>query len=302
MQGISVTKVALVSTKDRGEGVRQALSLLTPNTVRGRDVVLKPNFNSADPAPGSTHNDTLRSLVLALQQMGASHITLAERSGPGDSTRTVMEKKGVFQLARELGFDILNLEEMGPEGWSKIEPGDSHWSQGFHFPRVYLEAESVVQTCCLKTHAFGGHFTLSLKNAVGLVPLASYPYMKELHSSPYQRQMIAEINTAYSPNLVILDGVEAFVDGGPASGTRVEAGVMLASTDRVAIDAVGVAILRLLGTTPEVSRGAIFDQDQIARAAELGLGVPSAEEIELVTGDAESEAFAAHVSEILARG
>ncbi|MEE8637267.1 MAG: hypothetical protein V3T04_03975, partial [Dehalococcoidia bacterium] len=62
------------------------------------------------------------------------------------------------------------------------------------------------------------------------------------------------------------------------------------------------AILRLLGTTPEVSRGAIFDQDQIARAAELGLGVPSAEEIELVTGDAESEAFAAHVSEILARG
>jgi uncharacterized protein (DUF362 family) len=265
-------------------------------------VVLKPNFNSADPAPGSTHNDTLRSLVLALQQMGASHITLAERSGPGDSTRTVMEKKGVFQLARELGFDILNLEEMGPEGWSKIEPGDSHWSQGFHFPRVYLEAESVVQTCCLKTHAFGGHFTLSLKNAVGLVPLASYPYMKELHSSPYQRQMIAEINTAYSPNLVILDGVEAFVDGGPASGTRVEAGVMLASTDRVAIDAVGVAILRLLGTTPEVSRGAIFDQDQIARAAELGLGVPSAEEIELVTGDAESEAFAAHVSEILARG
>jgi uncharacterized protein (DUF362 family) len=302
MQGISVTKVALVSTKDRGEGVRQALSLLTLNTVRGRDVVLKPNFNSADPAPGSTHNDTLRSLVLALQQMGASHITLAERSGPGDSTRTVMEKKGVFQLARELGFDILNLEEMGPEGWSKIEPGDSHWSQGFHFPRVYLEAESVVQTCCLKTHAFGGHFTLSLKNAVGLVPLASYPYMKELHSSPYQRQMIAEINTAYSPNLVILDGVEAFVDGGPASGTRVEAGVMLASTDRVAIDAVGVAILRLLGTTPEVSRGAIFDQDQIARAAELGLGVPSAEEIELVTGDAESEAFAAHVSEILARG
>lgn len=297
-----MTKVALVSTKDRGEGVRQALSLLTLNTVRGRDVVLKPNFNSADPAPGSTHNDTLRSLVLALQQMGASHITLAERSGPGDSTRTVMEKKGVFQLARELGFDILNLEEMGPEGWSKIEPGDSHWSQGFHFPRVYLEAESVVQTCCLKTHAFGGHFTLSLKNAVGLVPLASYPYMKELHSSPYQRQMIAEINTAYSPNLVILDGVEAFVDGGPASGTRVEAGVMLASTDRVAIDAVGVAILRLLGTTPEVSRGAIFEQDQIARAAELGLGVSSAEGIELVTGDAESEAFAAHVSEILARG
>jgi uncharacterized protein (DUF362 family) len=213
-----------------------------------------------------------------------------------------MEKKGIFKLAQELGFNIVNLEEVGPEGWRKIEPRESHWRHGFHFPRVYFEAESIVQTCCLKTHAYGGHFTLSLKNSVGLVPLKGYPYMEELHSSPYQRQMIAEINTAYSPDLVVLDGVEAFVGGGPDHGTKVQAKVMLAGTDRVAIDAVGVAILRLLGTTPEVSRGPIFEQEQIARAAELGLGVSSAKQIQLVTGDVESEAFAARVRDILARG
>ena len=268
----------------------------------GKSVVLKPNFNSADPAPGSTHNDTLLAIVRILQKLGTKQITLAERSGPGDSTRTVMEKKDIFRLARETGFSILNLEEMEPDGWSKVEPPDSHWSQGFHFPRAYLEAEAIVQTCCLKTHAYGGHFTLSLKNAVGLVPLAGYPYMKELHSSPHQRQMIAEINTAYVPGLVVLDGVEAFTEGGPARGKRVEAGIMLAGTDRVAIDAVGVAVLRLLGTTAEVSEGPIFAQEQIARAAELGLGVPSAEQVRLVTGDAESEAFAARVRCMLARG
>jgi uncharacterized protein (DUF362 family) len=263
--------------------------------------VLKPNFNTADPAPGSTHNDTLESLVLVLRQMGAKQVTLAERSGPGDSTRKIMEKKGTFRLAEKLGFNIVNLEEVGPEGWVKVEPADSHWSQGFHFPRIYLEAESIVQTCCLKTHAYGGHFTLSLKNSVGLVPLKGYPYMGELHSSQYQRKMIAEINTAYAPDLVVLDGVEAFVDGGPDRGTKVEVGVMLAGTDRVAIDAVGVAILRLLGTTPEVSRGHVFEQEQIARAAELGLGVSSAKQIQLVTGDADSEAFAVQVGDILAR-
>jgi uncharacterized protein (DUF362 family) len=212
-----------------------------------------------------------------------------------------MEKKGIFELAQELDFSIVNLEELGPEGWSKIEPNESHWSRGFHFPRIYLEAESIVQTCCLKTHAYGGHFTLSLKNSVGLVPRAGYPYMKELHSSPYQRQMIAEINTAYSPDLVVLDGVEAFVDGGPDRGTKVEARVMLAGADRVAIDAVGVAILRLLGTTPEVSRGSIFEQEQIARAAELGLGVSSAKQIQIVTGDDDSETLAAQVRDVLAR-
>ena len=296
-----MTKVALVSTGDRGGGARQAIHILGLKSFQNKNIVLKPNFNTADPAPGSTHNDTLESLILALQQMGAKQVTLAERCGPGNSTRKIMEKKGTFKLARKLGFNILNLEEQGPEGWVKVEPRDSHWSQGFHFARVYREAESVVQTCCLKTHAYGGHFTLSLKNSVGLVPLAGYPYMGELHSSRYQRQMITEINTAYSPDLVVMDGVEVFVDGGPDRGTRVEAGVMLAGTDRVALDAVGVAILRLLGTTPEVSRGSIFEQDQIVRAVELGLGVTSAKEIRLVTADAESEAFAAKVGDILTR-
>jgi uncharacterized protein (DUF362 family) len=302
VEEMMATKIALVRTPDRAKGVRRAIDLLQSNPVRGKAVVLKPNFNTADPAPGSTHNDTLRSLILTLKEMGTKSITLAERSGPGDSTRRVMEKKGVFSLAEELGFTVVNLEELGPEGWVHLNPKDSHWAQGFHFPRIYREAEAIVQTGCLKTHAYGGHFTLSLKNSVGLVPRIGYPYMRELHTSPYQRQMIAEINTAYSPDLVVLDGVEAFVNGGPAQGTRVAAEVILAGTDRVATDAVGVAILRLLGTTPEVSQGPIFKQAQIARAAELGLGVKSADRIQIVTGDAESETLAGKVREILLKG
>jgi uncharacterized protein (DUF362 family) len=75
--------------------------------------------------------------------------------------------------------------------------------------------------------------------------------------------------------------------------------VLLAGSDRVAIDAVGVAILRLLGTTTEASRRRIFEQDQIARAAELGLGIKSPDQIQLVTDDPESEAFAIQVRDIL---
>jgi uncharacterized protein (DUF362 family) len=298
-----MTKISLVKTSNREEGVTRAVDLLQCNPVNGKNVVLKPNFNTADPAPGSTHIDTLRSLILKLRDMGAGNITLAERSGPGPSSREIMERKGVFRLQKELGFDIVNLQEMDRDGWVLVKPENSHWKDGFLFPRIYREAESIVQTCCLKTHQFGGHFTLSLKCSVGMVPgglhTQEYPYMTELHGSPYQRQMIAEINTAYSPYLIVLDGVEAFVDGGPHIGTRVKAGVMLAGTDRVAIDAVGVAILRLLGTTPEVTQGKIFEQDQIARAAELGLGVTSPEQIDIVTDDAESAAYAGNVSEIL---
>jgi uncharacterized protein (DUF362 family) len=293
-----MTKVSLVRTTDRTDGVRRAISLLDANPVEGKTVVLKPNFNSTDRTPGSTHIDTLRALVQHLKDMRATKIIMAERSGPGDSTHTVLEKKGIFKLAEELDFDILDLQSMEPEGWVHFHPENSHWRDGFQFPRIYTEAECIVQTCCLKTHAYGGHFTLSLKNSVGLVP-GGNPYMRELHTSPHQRKLIAEINTAYSPDLVVLDGVEAFVDGGPAQGTRVNANVMLASNDRVAIDAAGIAILRELGTTPEVSRGRVFEQEQIARAAELGLGVTSAEQIELVTDDPDSQDYAEKIKSIL---
>jgi len=292
------TKISLVRTSDRAEGVPKAIALLEENPVKGRPVALKPNFNTADPAPGSTANETLRALVLKLKEMGAGRITMAERSGP-PNTRDVMEQKGIFPLAKELGIEVVNLQELGPEGWVHVKPSDSHWQNGFHFARVYLEAETIVQTCCLKTHGYGGHFTLSLKNSVGMVPRTGYPYMGELHSSRYQRQMIAEINTAYNPDLIVLDGVEAFVDGGPDRGKRVNADVIIAGTDRVAIDAVGVAILRLFGTTPEVSQGPIFEQDQIARAAELGLGVSSPEGIQIITEDPDSEKFAGQVRKIL---
>jgi len=133
-----MSKVSLVRTSDRTDGVSRVIILLDINSVKEKAVVLKPDFNSADRAPGSTHMETLRALVQHLKDMGATSITLAERSGPGGSTRTVMEKEGVFQLAEEFGFDILDLQAMGLEGWVHFHPEDSHWRDGFHFPRIYI--------------------------------------------------------------------------------------------------------------------------------------------------------------------
>jgi uncharacterized protein (DUF362 family) len=279
--------------------------MLEPLGFAGKHLFLKPNLNSADPFPGSTHNDTLTALVRWLQAQGAERISVGDRSGMG-ATRTVMEQKGIFRLAEALGFDVVVFDELDADGWKKTDAPGSHWRQGFALARPALDADGIVQTCCLKTHRFGGHFTLSLKNSIGLVakriPGERHDYMHELHLSRHQRRMIAEVNTAYRADLVLIDGLEAFVKGGPAKGKVVEAGVILASTDRVAIDAVGVAVLRHLGTTRTVRRGPIFRQQQIARAVELGVGISSPAQIEVVTPDAESEAYADQIREILARG
>ena len=134
------------------------------------------------------------------------------------------------------------------------------------------------------------------------VPGDSHDYMQELHNSTHQRLMIAEINAAYRPALVVLDGIEAFVRGGPDAGERAWGEVVLAGTDRVAIDAIGVALLRHLGTTPEVSRGPIFGQEQLARAVELGLGIDRPAKIRLVTDDQASAAYAQTIEAVLAQG
>lgn len=297
-----MTRVSVVTSKDRAAGVERALELLDVGSMEGQHVFLKPNFNSADPFPGSTHNDTLRALVQTLQDLNAARITVGDRSGMGQ-TRRVMEQKGIFALADELGFEPLVFDEMTAGQWELCDVSGSHWERGFAVARPVLEADVVVQTCCLKTHRYGGHFTLSLKNSVGLVakgiPGEGYDYMAELHASPHQRLMIAEVNAGYDADLVVMDGLVAFVEGGPARGKRVEPGVLLASTDRVALDAVGVAILRRFGTTPAVERGPIFGQEQIARAVELDLGVRGPEEIELVTDDEVSASFAAEIEKLL---
>ena len=297
-----MARIVFVKTQDRTEGVQRALELWELEPLQGKTLFLKPNYNSADPTPGSTHNDTLTALVRALQDLGAGRITVGDRSGMGD-TRTVMEEKGIFRLADELGFDTVVFDELEADNWQMMDFEGSYWQGGFPVARPVLDADLVVQTCCLKTHRFGGHFTLSLKNSVGLVakwvPGRGANYMNELHSSIHIRRMIADINTAYQPALVLLDGVEALVDGGPDKGTKVDAQVILAGVDRVAIDAVGVAILRYFGTTPVVSQGPIFQQAQIARAVELGLGVDDPAKIDLVTGDDDSAAYAGEIRQVL---
>jgi len=290
-----MTKVAVISTKDRVYGVNKSLELLGINPVKDKNVILKPNFNTADPPPASSSMDTIKQLIIKLKEMGARFITVAERSGPAN-TAEVFENKGLFALAEELGFKIVNLSDSPKEEFVLKKPKDSHWKDGFLFAKIYDDAECIVETCCLKTHMYGGHFTLSLKNAVGLVPRE---YMGELHSSKHQRKMIAEINSIYKPDLILMDGLVTFIDGGPMQGTREEANVFISGTDKIAMDAIGVAILRILGTTPEVTNGSIFEQEQIKRAVELGVGITSPDEIEFITDSKEAETLVAQIKEKL---
>jgi len=295
---IDRSQVLLADASDRVNGVQKLLNEFDLHT--NETIALKANYNSDDPFPATTHPETLKMLAEHLKKSSRSLI-MAERSGMGN-TSSVLKNRGVLDLSRKLGFKLLDLDSLGPEDWHDVQAEGLHWRQGFKIARVFKDAD-VVQTCCLKTHRFGGHFTMSLKNSVGLVAArpkgTSYDYMRELHSSPYQRLMIAEINKFYKTKLILMDAAQGFSHGGPDRGVLIKPGLLLASTDRVAMDAVGVALLRLYGTTPEVMKGRIFEQEQIAHAASLGVGVDSGEKIELVPYDEHSRNAADAIRNVL---
>ncbi len=294
--------VFLVKTDDREKGIADLLENYDMSDFKDKNIALKANYNSADPFPASSHPKTVQTLVRSIKKHDPSNIILAERSGMGN-TRDVLETMGVTYLGEKEGFEVRVLDEEDIDGWLKIDREGTHWVKGFYISKIFTDADKVVQTCCVKSHRFGGHFTLSLKNSVGLVaktvPGASYNYMAELHISPYQRSMIAEINNNYDVDLILMDGMKAFVDKGPEQGHVVEPNLIMMSTDRIAIDAVGVSILRHYGTTRDISKGKIFDLDQIKRASDLGIGVTGTDKINIVGLNPESEAVAGELDQIL---
>ena len=297
-----VGRVALAKTDSRKDGVKTALKALNINPVKGKDVLIKPNFNTADIPPGSTHNDTLAALVEEVWAMGAQSISLGERSYP--PTREVIEKKDILPVLDKLNVKVIDFDLLEEKDWILFKPKKSHWPHGFRIARPILDAECLISTCCLKTHQYGGIFTLSLKLHVGVVPTFrhGYDYMGELHGSPHQRKMIAEINEPFKPALVVLDGIDAFVDGGPMTGKLVKGEIFLASVDRVAIDAVGVAILKFLGSNESIMKPKIFEQEQIARSVELGSGASSPSEIDVIPADKNSQDYRNQVIKVLGKG
>ena len=291
------SRVALVRTSDRKRGVTEILKLLNPQGISGKRVVLKPNFNTAEDPPGSTHNDTLAQIVTELHERDARSITLGESSAR--VTREVMETKGIFDLGRDLRFDIVDYDQNTDKDWVSFPVGNTHWPEGFQLPRHIVDAEYVVTTPCVKTHKPLGVYTMSLKLAVGLTPK---PIRRPMHQSPDGRRMIAELNTGYKPNLIVMDGVAVFTDGGPGTGELKVGNVFSGGDDRVAVDAVGLALLKSLGANEAIMSRGIFEQEQMARAVELKLGVSGPDAIEIVTADAESRACADTLRAILAKG
>jgi uncharacterized protein (DUF362 family) len=279
-------RVYVIKTADRADGIAQALAMFGGlGFVSGRDVVLKPNFNSQNAFPATTHDDTIRTMAAQLKAANAGKITLADSSGAttgsATPTATVIQAKQTVNLCKEIGIDFLSYDEPGVE-FETFQFDGMTWSGGLAIPKLMRSDRVKILMPCCKTHTLGD-YTMSMKLAAGLPPRSRRGLISDMHTSLHEK--VVDINKGFTPDLILMDAMMCFIDGGPDSGTTANPGLIVAATDRVALDAVGVAILKSAGSTSGPIRGKIFATRQIMRAVEIGLGIKSPDEIELIGND-----------------
>jgi len=230
----------------------------------GEKVLVKPNFNTADPPPASSDPEFLAAFVDLLHENGAAAVTIGESSTFYDITNYDLQKTGALALADSRPW--LKVTAFDDGKWVKRTVEGGKFLKTVHVPAALEEHDRLFFVCCLKTHCYA-RFTGSIKLAVGLMK----PQERlALHMRNLQPK-IAELASLFRPDLCLMDARKCFITKGPAKGTVREPGLVLASTDRVALDIEGIKIIQqfdgndLAGVVPE-------QLPQIARAMEMGLG------------------------------
>jgi len=230
----------------------------------GDRVILKPNFNSPDPYPGSSDLEFLKVVVQILREAGAKVVVGESSGGIWRPTRKVMVKLDALRQLTDIGAEVIAFDDRAWD-WVRVRV-DGDYLKEVTVPRSVYEADKIVYVPCMKTHQIA-RFTLSLKLAVGFVHPGE---RRSMHMRNLERK-IAEFNLALQPDLIIMDGRKAFVSGGPATGELVETGVIMASGDQVAID---VEALKILGSYKAKNRllPNPYDSPQIITALRHRLG------------------------------
>lgn len=231
--------VAVAYSESPAEGVAEVikrtgnLDFIKP----GQKVLVKPNVNSDDKAPGTTHPESLAEVIRQVKKKGA-YVIVGDRSNSRYGTIASMKKTGMYKAAQDAGADeIVAFED---EEWVRVNPAKSkNWPKGFRIPKRLAEVDHIISVPVLHTHSITGH-SLAIKNLVGLIHTSDRMLF---HSSTKLQEMISEISLAIRPSLTIIEGTKSFIEGGPSHGTLTEPKVYMASKDILAADVVGVKLL-----------------------------------------------------------
>jgi uncharacterized protein (DUF362 family) len=304
--------VSVVSRRDLDEAVALAveraggLSAIQP----GQTVFIKPNAVS-DRALGSagirTNPEVLAAVVRLVKSRNPGKIIVGDRSARAfPDTDRVLRATGLRDAALAAGADEVYAARSpaeAPDEWLLSKPPhyEETWSAagGLLAMRRIVEADHLINVPVCKDHRYA-LFSMCMKNFVGAIGDATRGPLHFGSSiggnfGPIGRD-IAVMNQMFAPLLNVLDATTTLVNGGPegdaADAVRVTTGLVCASANRGALDALGVALIQLQLSrsdvpAPDAAHATLkslspWRMPQIVNAGELGFGVRGPDAVRLL--------------------
>lgn len=249
------------------EGVDRAFELF-PVEVTGRKVLIKPNVLRASEAKEGivTHPAVLRSVVEKVEEMGPASLVVGDNPGIfcyGANEET-FKKTGLMEAAKGYYENIGNDSEkvdFNPEYMPMVS-----------LSRAVLDADIIISLPKFKTHGLTV-MTGAIKNSYGFLPGAQKAQLHKAAGSPERfHEVVVEVFRLRVPDLFIVDAVVGMQGNGPASPDLLDIGLILASDNAMAMDAV---IAKMMGLEPGRLRF-------LRKAQEIGLGEYDLDKIEII--------------------
>lgn len=208
--------------------ISEIYSMTGGPVVRGKKVLVKPNIlTDDDPAKCiSTHPAVVEAMVRFLQ---ANSATVFVGDSPAVHTRNFRgEKSGIMKVCEITGASWVNFTENPVEkkvGKSKIR-----------IAAVVDQVDLIISLPKFKTHELV-YFTGAIKNTLGLVPGFSKGKQHAIHQDRRAfGEFLVDLNETITPSYFLMDGIMGMEGPGPGRGMPVSVGLLLGSTNPVALD------------------------------------------------------------------
>ena len=241
--------VSIARSSNEQISIEDALSMLPMNSVihKGDLVVITPNWITAKPPSSAcvVGPYTLQSLIQYIRRFEPREIVVATGSGGGE-TFDIFHKVGYDKILDEEKIRFVDLN-YGPYTELKL---DHEIIPKTKVNELLDQIDVLISFTQLKQHE-EATISASIKNiALGWPPAEIHGFPKKktgIHDDLHG--FIAAMAKAIPIDLAIVSVDKAMIGTGPSEGIAVDTeGLMIASTDPVAADAIGA---RLLGYLPQ---------------------------------------------------
>ena len=244
------------------ENIRQAIDRafeIFPQDIQGKKVVIKPNLLRASrPEEGIVTNPAiLRAVVEKVETMGPASIIVGDNPGVFSygANEEAFRTTGLMDAAKGYYVNIGND--------SRKVDFNPVFASTVSISAAILDADIIISMPKFKTHGLT-IITGAIKNSYGFLTGAQKArFHKVAGSAERFQEMIVDVFKLRVPDLFIVDAVVGMEGNGPASPDLRNIGLVLASDNAVALDAViasmmGIAepgILRFLEKAKEAGLG-----------------------------------------------